>query len=310
MVEELMQEMVVLYCFLMIGFVMAKFRVLSNRANQVLAKLILNITLPALIIFSLYIPFSFAMLKEFSWLIGMSLYILSLSIVLAKWMGKRLHHIEERRSVYESLIIFGNQGFIGYAVIYALFAEDGIVYLAVFNIIYLLLIWTYGIYLFNKNERLFQAKRLLNPGLTSTLIGIVFFLLPVPLPSFAIYVLEDVGKMTIPLSMMFIGSLLASEQLKGLIKLSKDTFLWKAAWMKLLLIPILILVFALLSVPKHLILIAAIVSGMPSAPTISLYAQEFGGDALYAATGVFLSTALCMITIPSLIILIHMLIGI
>lgn len=299
-----MQELFVLFCLLMIGFAMTKFRLLPEHANQVLAKLILNITLPSLIIFSLYIPFSFTMLKEFSWLLIMSLYILTISVLLAIWLGKRLSHLEERRPVYESLIIFGNQGFIGYAVVFAMFDEGGIVYLAVFNILYLMLIWTYGIYLFNKKEGFFSYKRLINPGLVSTMIGIIIFLFPIQLPFFVVHVLEDVGKMTIPLSMMFIGSLLASEKLRALLQLSKDIYIWKAMIVKLLFIPIMLLVFLFLSIPKHLILIAAIVSGMPSAPTTSLYAQEYDGDTLYAATGVFISTIFCMVTIPFLVILI------
>lgn len=34
-----------------------------------------------------------------------------------------------QKSVYESLIIFGNQGFIGFAVSYILMADKGIIYL-------------------------------------------------------------------------------------------------------------------------------------------------------------------------------------
>ena len=83
----------------------------------------------------------------------MSIFILCISVILASWLRRKATLPEKQKTVYESLIIFGNQGFIGFAIIYLLMAEQGIFYLTIFNICYLILIWTYGIYLFTKREQ-------------------------------------------------------------------------------------------------------------------------------------------------------------
>lgn len=296
------QEMLILYSFSLIGFIATKLNVLSENSNEVLSKLVLNITLPSLIIFSLDISSSLSMIKEFTWLICMSFYIMTISILIASKLGERLKNVKQKKPVFESLIIFGNQGFIGFAIIFILFGEQGIVYLVVFNIYYLMLIWTYGIFLFTNKKDEFNIKKLINPGLVSTSIGIIILLLPMQLPHFISRVLEDTGKLTIPLSMIIIGSLMANMSNQQLGKLLKNGYIWIAVLLKLIVIPILLFPFFFLPVPPKLFLIAFIVSGMPSASTVSLYAQNYKADALFASTGVLVSTVFCIITIPFLII--------
>src|SRR5699024_3801262 len=173
------QSLIPLYMMLLIGFIGIKLRILHTNTNQVVTQLLLYITLPALILYSLNTSLSGDILIDFFWLITMSLFNISTSIFVAAWLRKKSKLPGERKAVYESLIIFGNQGFIGFAIIFTLMEEQGIIYLTLFNICYLLLIWTYGIYLFTKNETRIKWKLLLlNPGILSTLIGLIVLFSP------------------------------------------------------------------------------------------------------------------------------------
>lgn len=295
-----LQEMFVLYLIALLGFLAKKIGVLNEYANDVLTQLILYLTLPALILFSLDISFSFTLMKEFLWLIMMSIYILFISSFLAYWMRKQSKLPEKQKAVYEGLTLFGNQGFIGYAVSFILLGEQGIVYLTMFNLFYLIHIWTYGIYLFSRNKNLVNWKYIfLNPGIISTIIGLIIFLLPVSFPHVISKGLKSVGKMTIPLSMMIIGSLIAEMKDENYFLSLKNRYLWKSAFIKLFFIPLCLLPFTLL-VPFPLMVIAVVVSGMPSAPTISLYAQKYGADSFFASLGVLITTILCIVTLPLL----------
>src|SRR5699024_8243625 len=145
-----------------------------------------------------------------------------------------------QKSVYESLIIFGNQGFIGFAIIYLLMAEQGIIYLTLFNIFYLILIWSYGIYLFTKSEQSVNWKVLaFNPGILSTVTGLVMLCLPYKWPVFLSDTSESLGKMTIPLSMLLSGGLLANLDWYELRQYSQNIYLWIAVCCKLLILPML-----------------------------------------------------------------------
>jgi malate permease and related proteins len=296
-----MQEMLVLYGMAGVGFIVRKTGILNEHANQVLTQLILFVTLPALILFSLDISFSSSIVPSMAWLILMSVFILAASCLLAFFMGRYARLPTKEKAVYQSLIIFGNQGFIGYAVIYILFQQEGIIYLTLFNLCYLVLIWTYGVYLFTSNKQAINWRSIfLNPGILSTLTGLAILLTPLQFPEPVQNGLESVGKMTIPLSMMVIGSLIANVNLRGFLPSLKNSYLWKAAVVRLLVIPLLLVSFAFFSMPSPLLNIAVIVSGMPSAPTTSLYAQKYGADPVFASFGVLLSTLLCVVTIPFL----------
>ena len=290
-----------LYIIAFIGFSARKMHVLTLNANQVLTQLMLYITLPALILYSLNTTFSTDLLTAFAWLIVMSIFILSLSIIVASNLGRIAKLPVKQKSVYESLIIFGNQGFIGFAIIYLLMAEQGIIYLTIFNICYLVLIWTYGIFLFTKNEERVNWKALfLNPGIVATVIGVIMLFLPITWPRPLSDAFESVGKMTIPLSMLLIGSLLADIQWNEFRRHSRNSYLWIATSFRLLLLPPCLLVFLFLHVPYPLLTVALLTSAMPSATTISVYAQKFGGDASFASIGVIVTTLLCILTLPLL----------
>lgn len=299
------QEMFVLYLVAILGFIVRAKGILNEHASIVLTQLILYITLPALILFSLDTTFSIAIIKDFFLLVFMSMYILFVSILLAIWMRRRSSLPIERQSVYEGIIIFGNQGFIGYAVSFILLGEQGIIYVTMFNICYLILIWTYGIYLFSKDKETIDWKNIFfNPGIISTFFGLLIFLLPFSLPSVVSNGLELVGKMTIPLSMMMIGVLIANVKWNE-FSLIKNKYVWKAAFLKLVIIPLLLLPFFAFKISTPLLIIAVIVSGMPSAPTISLYAEKYGGDSFFASLGTLVTTLLCIFTIPLLYIIVH-----
>lgn len=295
------QEMLVLYSIALLGFIMRKVGVMNEHATTVITQLLLNITLPALILYTLDTTFSMAIIIDFLWLVLMSIYVLTISIFLAMLMSKHRGLLIHQKPVYEGLIVFGNQGFIGYAISYIVLGEQGVFYLTLFNVYYLILIWTYGIYLFSKNKDLINWKNItFNPGIISTLIGLGVLFLPISWPATVSSALELVGKMTIPLSMMMIGMLIANIELKEVAAQLKSIQLWKIVFLRLLVIPALLLPFALLDVPISLLLIAVLVSGMPSAPTIFLYAKTYGGDLHLATLGVLLTTLLCGITIPML----------
>lgn len=237
--------MLLLYGLALLGLIARRIGILNEHANGVLTPFILYITLPALILYSLDISFSFTRVKEFMWLVSMSAYVLILSMLMANWMRKRSPLPIKQQSVYEGLIIFGNQGYIGYAVIFILFGEEGIAYLTIFNIFYLFLIWTYGVHLFHKSKDVFINWKMifLNPGVLSTCIGLLLFFLPFGWPAIVSNGLEMVGKMTIPLSMIIIGSLMADIKGESFYSLLKMPSLWKMDGAKLLIIPLLLIPF-------------------------------------------------------------------
>lgn len=296
-----LQQMIPLYLMVLIGFFGRKFGILHEKASETITQLLLYITLPLLILFSLNTSITQEMMVEFFWLVSMSLFIITASVLFAAWLRKIANLPKHQKTVYESLIIFGNQGFIGFAIIYIIMSDVGIRYITLFNICYLFLIWSYGIYLFTKKKNAVNWKLLfLNPGVLSTALGTFILFTPFEWPKLMNDTFETVGKMTIPLSMILIGCLLAEIKRTQLETYVKNIYIWIAAISRLCIIPLFLFIFILFDVPYPLLVVAVITSAMPSASTVSIYAQKFGGDASFGSVGVIITNILCVATIPLL----------
>jgi len=63
--------------------------IFNESDNQVKTQLMLYITLPALILFSLNTDFSIGLLIDFFWLVSMSFFILFISVVVAFLLRRR-----------------------------------------------------------------------------------------------------------------------------------------------------------------------------------------------------------------------------
>lgn len=301
-----LQEMLVLYIIGCIGFIARKKEILNHHASQVLTQLILNVTLPFLILYAMGQPHSSEITGKVFWLIPISVIILSIAVSFTFTLRKALPMPEERRSVFEGLIIFGNQGFIGFALVSSLFPEQGALFVSMFNLPYLILIWTYGIYLFvGNNENIPWKKIFLNPGILATCIGLIIFILPLHWPDMVSSLLNIVGSATIPLSMLLIGALLANMGLQHSYKLLKDKTIWTVTALRLIILPLLLFPLVFFSLPFPLIATAVLVTATPAAPTVALYAQTYGGDMNYAAVGSAWTTGLSVVTIPALYILLY-----
>lgn len=301
MIFSFFQEMIMLYSMMMIGFIARRKNILNKHSAGVLTQLLLTIALPSIILYSLGQPYPLTMTSNLYWLIGLSLFILLLSSIVASIMNKFILLTEGKENVFKGLIIFGNQGFIGLAFISILFPEHGILYATLYNLPYLFFIWTYGIYLFvGSKSSVKWSKVFLNPGIAATLIGVFIFILPFHWPLVISKTLQSIGYTTIPLSMLLIGVLIGEVNLKKAGIYIKNNNLWIISGIRLLVIPLLLFPFIFLSLPFEILAAAVLISGMPAAPTIALYAQKYGGDKEFAAMGTLWTTIFSILTIPFL----------
>ncbi|WP_227935067.1 AEC family transporter [Alkalihalobacillus deserti] len=297
---SLIQEMLILLVIALIGFVMRRRKILPKETDFVLTQVILYITLPCLIIYSMDVTFSMSLLVDISWLLGLSTFALLGATLIGYWMRKNAKLQTERKGVYEAAIIFGNQGFMGFAIAFLLFGEIGVLYTAFFMIFFLFYVWTYVIYVVARVEQNMTWKQLvLNPGVLATSVGFIVMVLPFNWPPLLMSVLVDVGPMTLPLSMILIGSLLAAIHFNEFMQLMKNRYVWYATGAKLLLIPLLLAPFLWLPVSTNVIG-ALLVTATPSAPTVSMFAQKYGGDVTFSSVIVATTTILCVVTVPLL----------
>ncbi|QQK75296.1 AEC family transporter [Salicibibacter cibarius] len=297
-------QLFALYVIAFIGFFCAKKQLLPTGSENILSNLLLYVTLPCLIINSLNIPFSYAQAFTAFTMLILSVYYLIMAIVLSRFLNKKLNKVADRNGVFQNLLIFGNQGFIGMAIISALFGADALFIATVFNLIYFLLIWSYAIMIMTPNDtaRPPFTTFLKNPGFLATFTGFVLFIVPFQIPSLIASPIQMLGDMTIPLSMLVIGVSLSSITADQLRSLIREPLLYLTVMLRNLILPgiLFIPLFFLSIFPQELLVIALLLAAMPCAHTITIYAIKYGGDTNFSSTVVLLSTFMTIITIPAL----------
>ncbi|MFC0904266.1 AEC family transporter [Clostridium sp. MT-14] len=208
--------------------------------------------------------------------------------------------MKKKRNTLEFAMMFSNCGFMGFPVAQSVFGKEGVVYAAVFNILFNIFVWTYGVMLFNNKKSLKGLKKSLkNPGIISSFIGLIIMIFSIKIPIILMDTINMVGGLTTPISMLIIGSLLSRSELRKIIK---DKSLYYGSLIKLIILPGALYLISILCgensiVIKTLILMQA----MPAGAFTTIFAENFNKDKEYSAFIVSFSSLLSIITIPIII---------
>ena len=299
--NTVLEQMLILLLSCVIGIIAYRFGVLDANSNKKLSDIVINITMPCMIIGTVTsgqeAMAAGDMLLAF-WPMCLA-YAIGIAVALALTYLASLK--KEQFGTYAFMVIFPNVGFMGYPVVLSLFGTGAATYLALMQIPFALLAYTLGVYLI-AGKRAFRAdlwRTLLSPALVSPVVGICMYLLGIRLPAFIDGALDLVGQSTTPLAMLVMGASIASTQIKSIRNVWRIAL---AGIVRLLAIPALVWL-ALRGLIKDDLLLGVIIvlMAMPSATNTTIMIVKYGGDQNLAAQGVFLSTVLSVVTIPLLI---------
>lgn len=288
-------QILILFIIMFIGIIAKRKNIIDENIERSISTILVKIGMPAMVISSASIAYSSEILPNMIniFLITVISYI---AIIAFGMISSYVFKFEKNTAnVFTSLIVFANVGFMGYPVARALYGEIGVFYTSIANLVFTTMVWTYGILLYNSKEKL-NLKSLLNIGTISSLLGILLFLFQIAIPGPILSALDLTGRMTTPLSMLLIGALIAKVNLKELFS---DWKVYYTSFIKLLVIPLITaLILKQLNYSEMVISICTIMSAMPAAATNAIFAKEFDVNPSFASIGVFVTTLLCIFTLP------------
>ena len=305
---QTLNQIFILFLLILVGYVSKKFRVISNDMNRDVSKLVTSVALPALIISSLS-SYSFTQeaLVKSGVLVMISCAAYALSILIATVAPKWLKIEGTTRDLFQFITVFSNVGFMGYPVVNAIYGEQGVFYAAIYNLPFNAVLWTYGVMVLSRplmknkaavldNRGSIDLKLLVNPGLISVFIGFGLFVTSTRLPAPIFSAFQLVGNTSTPLSMIFIGSILADTKIRETFSNGKILI---ASSLRLLVIPLLVAgALKLLGFQGMMVGIPVLITAMPAAANCAIMSTRYGNDYHLASQAVFVSTVLSMITIP------------
>ncbi|MDR1807513.1 MAG: AEC family transporter [Propionibacteriaceae bacterium] len=301
-------QVLVMFCFMGLGAAAGRLGWIKAEANAGLTQVVLWFVLPALIITAFHRPFSLSQLGGFGLAFAVAMVSYAVTIGLARVVFGGWVADDATRRALRFGSVYGNVGFLGLPLVQALLGADGVFYAVTGVTAFNLLVWTHGWSLFSPRAATSWRTRLgrlaKNPNLLALAVGLIVFLLSVPLPGLLVTGLDYLAAMNAPLSMMVIGVSLSALSWRDF---AHDGWSWLGTAARNLVFPL--VTFGLLwAVPLGFDakLAVLIVLSCPAAAFLVMFSLAHRVDAAFGARFVCVSTLASIVTLPGLVGLAHL----
>jgi predicted permease len=288
-----------LFVLIAVGFGVRKYTLIKDNHVHLISHILVNVSLPALTIASMQIPETAKTMGIVDQMLVVAVAYYLAAFAFGLLLCRFLPTTPEEKGVFQFMLVFPNSMFMGIPVALAVLGQSSLFYVILFNVPFYFLVFTLGVWLLARGRPgKIDLKVLLSPGLVAAIVGLVLFLFQYHLPSPVQSGLELIGSATTPLAMIVVGAMLATLPLS---RLAGDWRIYLTTALRLVIFPV--AAFLILSpfVSDHLLLgVAVLMIAMPVAANSVLLSEEYGVDATLASQGVFISTVLCLATIPLL----------
>lgn len=292
-------QVLTLFLLIGVGVVCAKVKLLSDGAVKALANLVLYIATPCVIVKSCIREFDPAMLWGFLTVIAVAAVTHGLLILLAKVVFRDKE--EDRRRVFRVATVFSNAGYMAIPLQQAILGDVGVFYCAAYVIVFNVFLWTYGLAEMSGESRLSVKKILLNPGVIGVVVGILLFVLPIPVPAVIADGIGHLAALNTPVPMLIVGFYLAQTDLLAALK---DGRSWLCMVLRLVAAPAVALGGLLLcGVRGDLLTSCMICIATPVATACTMFATRFDRNPRLSVNLVSLSTLLSVVTLPLMVVL-------
>ena len=294
---DTLAEMLVLLFAIAAGFLANRLGILGGETDKKISRLLLTVTLPSMILGSVCtgdaLPERAVVLGTLG--VAAVFYLLEFAFVLA--VPPLLGGTPGQKGVWRYTLAFPNVAFIGYPVVSALFGPEALFYAAILVLPFNLMTFTLGPLMLTGAKR-FSLRQMFSPCVLASILALVLALARLRPPAMVGEALNFVGGVTVPLSLLFVGSLLAGIPLGRMLASPR---LWILTAVRLLALPA-VLCFLLRRMGTDALILGVAVTqmAMPAAVNGSLLCMEYGGDAECMAQVTFVSTLASIVTIPIL----------
>jgi len=303
----IINKLVVVFILMAAGFAVGKFNVLTKDGNKTLTKLVLSITLPCTILSSVFENEMEITAGNTVYFLLMSLLTLLIAYLISLPVVRLMGGEKANRGLLHFMAVFSNSGFMGFPILLALFGVSSAYYVALFSVIFNVLVFSVGVLMIvgkSRDGSGFSLKMLLNPTLIVALLAIPIALTGLKFPPIITEAIRITGGMTIPGSMIIIGSSLAYVPIKTVFS---EWRIFPVSLLKLVIIPFFTWLIMRQIISNEMMLVTLVIlSGMPVAAMASILAIEYNRNERIASAGIFLTTLLSAITVPLLVYLLLM----
>lgn len=291
-----------LFIIILVGVYGSKKKIITPEVNKGLTDILIKLALPFMIVSSFMFTYDDTIksnvLNTFFYSIIAYALMAVLSYIILIPVKK------DKKTVLHFANVFVNTGYVGFPVLNSVFGYEGVIYGSIFNVFFVILVWTYGIMLYKgKLEKGYLKKEIIsllfNPSIIAVIIGIILMVFDIEIKGALLTSIKSIGNITGPLSMFIIGVILSNVKIKQHLK---DWTVYYGIAIKLIIIPIIIYLLSLIVGDSTKAVYSVIImTAMPASAMTSILAESYDKEKEFAAIIVSATTLMSLITVPILI---------
>ena len=293
-----------LFLFILMGYLLARKKLIPDNSQAVLSKLENYVFIPALVLSTFIGNFTPEKITVAAELLLGSLGLGLIAIVLSLLCVRFCSRDPYERSIYTYGLCFSNFGFMGNAVVSALFPDIFMEYL-IFTLPLWSLIYLWGVPVLllgdsgSKPTLAQRLKNFVNPMFVCTLLGMLIGILGIPVPEFIGSAVSAAGSCMSPIAMLLTGMTIARFDLKAVLGI-KSVYLVTA--LRLLVYPLVFIGVMLLVPMEPVFATCALCSlAMPLGLNTIIIPSALGKDTKVASGMALVSHVLSCVTIPAVL---------
>lgn len=299
----LIEKICSLFLMMLMGVGLVKLEILKAEDGRTFSVLGLYLIMPCVILSSFQVDYTEEIWSGFLLAIVSSVVIHILMIVLAFFLEK----ICGLDSLEKASIIYTNAATFIVPLISSMFGKEWVIYTNAFVCVQIVLIWSHGKMLICEQRKPDIKKIFTNLNMLCVFVGIVLFVTKIRFPELIQETMDSVGAVVGPIGMITTGMLLADVDWKKCLRYPK---LWMVSSLRLIVMPVIIMMImkysrldTMVHDGKNIILITLLATMTPSAGTITQMALVYRKNMEYACVINVVTTVLCIITMPLMVML-------
>lgn len=294
---ENVQVMVILFIIVIVGYVANKLGYMGGEFDRRLSSIVITFACPALVLSSVMgdtLPDRSLILPLLG--VGFLTYIILTAVALV--LPRIVTRDRDERGIIGFAVMFANVGFIGYPIVDSIFGHEAVFYAALLNMPNTFFIFTVGVMLV-KGEyglRQFNPRVLASPALLGAVIAAVLVALGVRTPHIIAEPVRLVGNITVPASLMIIGSSMANLPLRQIVGNGK---VYVSSFLRLAVVPVsMYFLMRAIGVSDVVNNINTVVLAMPVASFGTMFCLRYDRDVALMTEITFVTTVASIATIP------------
>lgn len=295
--EGIVVEKIIEMFVILLGGVLAyQTGLIDKETTKKLSNLLLMLVSPLLIFQSYEMDFD---IKLFYGLL-MTLMASAVTFVCCIFLSNVILKGDEKDlPVEKTAVVYSNCAFIGIPLINGILGSEGVFYMTAYTTVFNILFWTHGVWLMDGGGKLKDVfKNLITPAIIAVMIGMLFFVFQLRLPTVLSEPVKAIANMNTPLAMIIAGANLAQG---NIFKSLKNLRLYFISLLKLIIFPIAgIAILYIIHLDFKVAFTIFIAIACPAGATTIMFAERYDKNVHYATEIFMITTVLSQVTIPLL----------